>query len=167
MEGKMAAVDLYLELEGVKGESKDKDHKDQMELQSWAWGVSNQGYYGTGTGGAKGKGQVQDLTIIKHVDKSSVELFKRSLTGKHIDKGKLTAYKAAGDGSRVPYLQIELKKVYITGVNASGSGGEIVPTESVSMNFEEFRYIYTPQNDDGSKGAEIPFAYNLSEHADA
>ncbi len=163
----MAAVDLYLKLEGVTGESKDKDHKDEMELQSWSWGVANQGYYGQGSGGAKGKGSVQDVTIIKHVDKSSVELFKRCLTGKHIPTGKFTAYKAAGDGSRVPYLQIEFKKIFISGVNASGSGGEIVPTESISLNFEEFKYIYKTQNDDGAPGAEVPFAYNLAEHADA
>lgn len=163
----MAAVDLYLKLEGVTGESKDSKHKEEMELQSWSWGVANQGYYGQGSGGAKGKGSVQDVTIIKHVDKSSPELFKRCLNGQHTATGKLTAYKAAGDGSRVPYLQIELKKIFISGVNASGSGGEIVPTESVSMNFEEFRYIYTPQKDDGAPDAEVAFSYNLAQHEKA
>lgn len=163
----MAAVDLYLKLEGVTGESKDKDHTGELELQSWSWGVANQGYFGQGTGGARGKGTVQEITVIKHVDKSSVELFKRSLTGEHIPTGKLTAYKAAGDGKRVAYLKIELKKIYITGLNASGSGGEIVPTESMSMNFEEFKYIYTPQKDDGSPDAEVTFAYNLAAHENA
>lgn len=163
----MAAVDLYLKLEGVTGESKDKDHKEEMELQSWSWGVSNQGYYGQGSGGARGKGSVQEITVIKHVDKGSKELFKRCLTGEHIATGKLTAYKAAGDGKRVAYLKIELKKVYITGVNVSGSGGEIVPTESMSMNFEEFNYIYTPQKDDGAPDGELSWGYNLAQHEDA
>lgn len=163
----MAAVDLYLKLDGITGESKDSKHPGEMELQSWSWGVSNAGYYGQGTGGARGKGTVQELTVIKHLDKGSKELFKRCLTGEHIPTGKLTAYKAAGDGKRVAYLQIELKKVYITGLNASGSGGEIVPTESMSMNFEEFNYVYTPQKDDGSADGDLAFAFNLSEHANA
>ncbi len=167
MEGIMAAVDLYLKLEGVTGESKDKDHKEEMELQSWSWGVSNQGYYGQGSGGAKGKGSVQEITVIKHVDQGSVECFKRCLVGHHFPTGKLTAYKAAGDGKRVPYLRIELKKVYVTGLNASGSGGEIVPTESMSLNFEEFKYIYKVQDDTGGEGKEIEFAYNLAQHQNA
>jgi type VI secretion system secreted protein Hcp len=167
MEGKMAAVDLYLKLEGVTGESKDKDHKDEMEIQSWSWGVANQGYYGTGSGGARGKGSVQEISVIKHVDRGSVECFKRCLTGHHFTTGKLTAYKAAGDGKRVPYLQIEMKKVFVTALNASGSGGDIVPTESMSMNFEEFNYIYMVQDDQGGEGKTTEFGYNLSQHENA
>ena len=46
------AVDIFLELEGIKGESKDHKHKDQIDVLSWSWGMAQSGtaHMGGGAG---------------------------------------------------------------------------------------------------------------------
>lgn len=34
------AVDMFLKIDGIKGESQDKKHKDEIDLSSWSWGAS-------------------------------------------------------------------------------------------------------------------------------
>jgi len=47
----MAAVDMYLKIKGIEGESEDHKHKDEIELESWSWGETQSGTHGAGTGG--------------------------------------------------------------------------------------------------------------------
>src|SRR5271165_2374031 len=37
------AVDIFPDIDGVKGESKDKTHAKQIDVLSWSWGMSNNG----------------------------------------------------------------------------------------------------------------------------
>ena len=34
------AVDMFLKLDDVKGESKDSKHKEEMDVLAWSWGAS-------------------------------------------------------------------------------------------------------------------------------
>ena len=44
----MAAVDYFLRIDGIEGESADAKHKGEIDVLSWSWGASN-----TGTGRAR------------------------------------------------------------------------------------------------------------------
>ena len=35
------ALDMFLKLDGIAGESTNKGHKDEIEVLSFSWGVSN------------------------------------------------------------------------------------------------------------------------------
>ena len=35
------AVDTFAKIGDIKGESQDAKHKDEIEVLSWSWGVSN------------------------------------------------------------------------------------------------------------------------------
>ena len=37
------AVDMFLKLDGIKGESKDYKHKDEIHIESFSWGMSSDG----------------------------------------------------------------------------------------------------------------------------
>jgi type VI protein secretion system component Hcp len=37
------AVDMFLKIDGVKGESKDQAHTQEIDVFSWSWGMSNSG----------------------------------------------------------------------------------------------------------------------------
>ena len=65
------AVDIFLELEGIKGESKDDKHKDQIDVLSWSWGMAQSGTAHMGGGAGAGKVSVQDLNFTHYIDKSS------------------------------------------------------------------------------------------------
>jgi type VI secretion system secreted protein Hcp len=57
------AVDMFIEIGDIKGEAKDKTHKDKIDVLAWSWGVSNSGSTHQGGGGGSGKVNVQDLSF--------------------------------------------------------------------------------------------------------
>lgn len=153
------AVDMFLELEGIKGEAHDHKHKDTIDVLAWSWGASNSGTSHLGGGGGSGKVNVQDLSITKYVDKASAPLLGHCATGKHIKKGTLIVRKA-GD-KPLEYLKIEIKDLLVSHVSSGGSGGEDRITENVTLNFSHFKYIYQMQEKDGSGGPKVETAYDI------
>ena len=84
------AVDMFLKLDGIKGESVDSKHKDEIAVLAWSWGMSNSGSAHLGSGGGSGKVNVQDLSLTKYIDVSTPDLMLSSCNGKHIAKAQLT-----------------------------------------------------------------------------
>src|SRR5438552_730230 len=100
------AVDMFIKIDGVKGESKDSKQKDDIDVLAWSWGLSNSGSAHVGGGAGTGKVNVQDLSFTKYIDKSSPDLMLHCCTGKHISKAELFCRKA-GDTPLV-YLHIQM-----------------------------------------------------------
>jgi type VI secretion system secreted protein Hcp len=156
----MAATNVYLKLDGLDGESMDDDHKDWIEVSSFNWGVANQASFSVGQGGQATQATISELSIMKHLDKASVALFKASTTGKHIAKGTLSCMKLDGD-SRVEYMKVDFTDLMVTNVNWSGSGMDTAVGESVSLVFAEFKQAYKLQQDKGSGGGTTDFGFNV------
>jgi|SRR5690349_1521306 len=145
----MAATNVYLKLEGINGESLDKDHEQWIEVDSFSWGVDNPSSFSIGQGGQATQAHISSLNINKHCDASSVTLFKASTTGKHIPSGTLECLKLDGD-DRVTYLKVELTDIMVSGLQWSGSGGEHMVHEHCALVFAKFKQSYTLQQDTGS-----------------
>ena len=77
----MAAVDFFLKLDGVEGESQDKDHKNEISLESFSFGADQSGTSSHGTGAGAGKVSMHDISVTKVVDKSSPVLFQNCASG--------------------------------------------------------------------------------------
>ena len=88
------AVDVFLKIDGVKGESKDSVHKEEIDVLSWSWGISQTGTMGYGGGGGAGKANFHDISIMKRVDSATNMLQLSCATGKHYGKAVLTVRKA-------------------------------------------------------------------------
>jgi type VI secretion system secreted protein Hcp len=157
------AVDMFLKLEGIDGESADHAHEDEIDVLSWSWGASNSGTMHIARGGGAGKVSVQDLNIVKYVDKASPGLIQAVAVGKHIPSATLTIRKAGGD-EPVEYLVIDLESVLVSSYQAGGSQNEERLTESVTLNFAEFKTTYTPQDNDGTALAAVDFGYNIAKN---
>ena len=153
------AFDAFLRLDDVTGESKDDTHKDEMEILSDSWGMSQSGTTHSGPGGGAGKVSVNDLSLVKYVDKASPILMQFCATGQHIATGQLTIRKAGA--TPVEYLKLEMKEIIVTSVQFGGSTDSDRMTESISLNFAEFTLTYTPQKDDGTADAEVSFQFNI------
>jgi type VI secretion system secreted protein Hcp len=153
------AVDMFLELKNVKGESLDKEHKDLIDILAWSWGVSNSGTAHLGPGAGAGKANFQDISITKYVDLASPTLLKFASDGGHIEEGKLIVRKAGG--KPLTYIVIEMKKIFITSFSTGGSGGEDRLTENVTLNFAKFKFTYTSQKPDGTKDKSPDFGYDI------
>src|SRR5919108_4062049 len=112
------AVDLFLKLDGIQGESLDKAHKGEIELESFSWGESNAAPPAGGGGGA-GKVQIQDLHVVAHVNKASPSLVLACATGKHLKDAVLTARKA-GKGQQ-EFLVFKFTDVLVSSYQISGT----------------------------------------------
>jgi len=154
------AVDMFLKLDGVKGESKDKAHGQDIDILSWSWGMSNSGSAHQGGGAGSGKVNVQDLSVTKYIDSSSAPLMLSCCNGAHFDTAVLTVRKAGE--KPVEYVTIQLQEVLITSVETGGSGGQDRLTESVTLNFAKVKMEYLPQEAKGGKGTMIPFSWNIA-----
>ncbi len=156
------AVDMFIKIDGITGESKDHKHKDTIDVLAWSWGMSQSGSFHGGGGGGAGKANVQDLSITKHVDKSSPLLMLSCCNGKHIKEALLTVRKAGENP--LEYLKIKLTEVMVTAVSTGGSGGEDRLTENVTLNFAKVQLDYLPQKSDGSGDAPVPFGWHIAEN---
>ena len=149
-------IDCHLKLDGVQGESTHAKHKDEIQLYSWSWGASNAANV-SGGGMAVGKGQAQDLHFTKKYDRSSPNISKHCVSGKHL-KDATISMSIAG-GAQEDFLVIKLKEVYITSHQVSASaGGEV--TDNISIAYADIEYAYKPQKPDGSLGGEVKFGYD-------
>ncbi len=159
------ALDMFIDIDGVPGESIDKVHKGHISLLAWSWGTSQSGTTHSGPGGGAGKVNVQDLSFTKYIDSSSHLLLLNCCNGKHIPKATLTIRKAGGD-SPVDYLVLTLEEILVSSVSTGGSGGEDRLTENVSLNFAKFKFEYTKQKADGSAdGGPLPAEWNIPANA--
>jgi len=156
------AVDMFLKLDDVKGESRDSKHAGEIDVLAWSWGMSQSGTTHTGGGGGAGKVSVQDISITKYVDKSSPNLMLACCNGKHYKEALLTIRKAGE--KPLEYVKITMKEVIVSAVSTGGSGGEDRLVETVTFNFAEFKTEYTPQKADGSGDAAIEIAWNIAEN---
>ncbi len=145
------AIDMFIKVGDIKGESQDKTHKEEIDVLAWSWGMSQSGTTHVGGGGGSGKVSIQDLSFTKYVDTATTALMTACCKGTHIPKVNLTVRKA-GD-TPLEYIKLELETVIVTSVSSGGSGGEDRLTENVSLNFAKFKYEYTKQADKGGKGA--------------
>ncbi|MEY2441772.1 MAG: type secretion system secreted protein Hcp [bacterium] len=147
-----AASDYLLEIDGIKGESADKKHKDTIEIESFSWGVSQTGAHSSGGGGGAGKASFQDLHFTSAVSKASPLLFKRCASGEHIKKATLFVRKAGGN--QEDYLTIKLTDVLVSSYQTKPSdASDAVPTDQISLNFSKIEFDYRPQLSSGQLGA--------------
>lgn len=159
------ASDTFLQIDGIKGESTDDDHKDWIEVLSFNWGVSQMasGTASSSGGASAQRSDFQDLSVVKELDSSSPLLNKACWGGQHIDKVVLQLNRAAGD-KRQKYMEYTLKNVIISSISIGGGGGGI-PTESVTFNYGEIKTVYTKQaRKGGGGGGEIPAAWSLEKN---
>ncbi|WAH58667.1 type VI secretion system tube protein Hcp [Pseudomonas silvicola] len=158
------AVDMFIKIGDIKGESQDSAHKDEIDVLSWTWGMSQSGSMHMGSGGGAGKVNVQDLSITKYVDKSSPNLMMACSSGKHYPEAKLVIRKAGGE-SQVEYMIITLKEVLISSLSTGGTNHDDRLTENVTLNFAQVLVDYQPQKADGSKdGGPVKYGWNIRQN---
>jgi len=156
------AMDMFIKIDSLAGESKDSTHKGEIDVLAWSWGVSNSGTTHTGGGGGAGKVNVQDISFTKYIDVSSPDLILAACNGKHFDKAVLVVRKAGE--TPLEYLTITMQDVIVTSLSTGGSGGEDRLTENVTLNFGIFKVDYVEQTKTGGAGAKPSVGWNIPEN---
>jgi len=157
------AVDIFLILSKIKGESVDDKHAGAIDITQWSWGMTQSGTTHLGPGGGSGKVNVNDMVVTKYVDMSTHELLKFCASGEPIAEGELIVRKAGA----VPleYLKIKMKEIIISSYQTGGSGDGLDRVmETVGMNFASYEVKYTSQKADGSKGPEGVAGFDIEKN---
>jgi type VI secretion system secreted protein Hcp len=156
----MAAVDYFLKFDGIKGETTDAKHKDELDIESWSWGATLERSTAARGGARAGKVSMQDFHFVMKLNKASPALLKACATGQHIKTATLTARKAGKDQQE--YLTFKFYDVLVSSYQTGGSEhGEVVPTDQVSFNFVKIEIDYRQQKPDGALAPGAQFKYDL------
>lgn len=143
------ASDMFLKLDGIKGESTDDKHKDEIEIINFSWGAHSSSSIGSAsTGGGVGKASFSDFSFNKKVDIASPKLALISARGEHIKTATISIRKSGGAAGQVDYQVYTLDTIYVTGLQITGdSSGEFY--ESLTLAPTKFKWEYKQQNAEG------------------
>jgi type VI secretion system secreted protein Hcp len=144
------AVNAYLLIDGRPGPSTSK--KDHIDILSFSFGASMQAVIGAGSSGGEarsGRANVQDVTIMKVLDKTTPLLFDDCVTGNYLKKVDIIYDKPMGDNQE-DYFKIHMEDALITSIQLSGSQEN--PVESISFAFSKIKVSYNPEEEGALKG---------------
>jgi type VI secretion system secreted protein Hcp len=155
----MAAVDYFLKIDGIEGESRDAMHKGEIDLESWSWGEAHAHPPGGGVGSGAGKVTMSDFSFTMKLSKASPNLFLSCAEGSHIKAAWLTARRAAGKATDY-FLKWTFSDLLVSSYHTGAAAGE-APVDQVSFDFAKIEVEYKEQKPDGSFGVGFKAGWDL------
>ncbi|HTM76531.1 MAG TPA: type VI secretion system tube protein Hcp [Devosia sp.] len=156
------AVDYFLKITDIKGESKDEKHPDEIQISSFSYGVTNTGSMGAGGGGGSGKAAFNDVHCVAQSSIASPLLLLSCANGTHHSEATLVARKSGGD--KLEYLKVTLKDVLVSSYQTGGSGGDVIPMDQFALNFTSIKIDYLPQDAKGKGGGATTAGWDLKKN---
>ncbi len=159
------AQDMFIKFDGIEGEAHDDFHGNEIQVLAWHWDVSQNSSMHSGSGGGSGKATVSDFYFEHYCDKSTPNLTKYCLNGKHIRNVQFVIRKAGG--TPLEYLKMSFSDVIITSVDISGSlTDEEHPLEAVRFSFSAVCQDYVLQNRAGGQTGNVSFCYDVKANSE-
>ena len=155
IEERRMAFDAFLKIDGIPGESTDKTHPGEIEIESYSWGLSNQRPAARGGGGGAGKASFQDMSF------SSLASAAGPNPCSHVPRQTLrerAAHRPQERRSRPRVPQDQAAGRFGVELPADGdaNGHDERPSESFSLNFVKIDVLYTAQNGATPMRSSIP-----------
>lgn len=157
--------DIYVQFRGkykVEGESRDSEHVDWLEVNSWDHDIRQPKSASASSVGGHTSERCEhaDMTFVKDLDSTSPKLWEACSAGHTFDEVQVDFYRANGD-KRVKYLEIKLKHALVSHVTPSVAG-EGIPSEAFGLKYAAVEWIYTQQSIDGSTKGSVTKKWSLS-----
>ncbi len=158
-----AAVDYFLKIDGIEGESADKAHSKEIQLDTFSFAASQSSLavVGPGGGGSAGKASFADTTVTAKLSKASPNLYYGAATGTHFKSAVISA-RRSGDKNPTDFYTVKLEDIVISSVKTAGTIAD-GPGETVTMNFSKVTWSYRPQKPDGTLDAAVTRFWSLKE----
>ena len=153
-------AEMFLKIDGIEGESLDRWHKDEIEIERWSWNTTNTTHWDRNQGGQSTNATIEKITVNKICDRASVALYRYCVTGKHFKKARIICRKNDGE-KKLEYLHVELEDVMIQQVKWDGTGLNQNLNETIEITFAEFHLKYKTQKDSGDPEGERAFGFNI------
>ena len=159
----MAAVDYFLKIDGIDGESTDAKHTKEIDVISYSWGESQTGTSAQGGGMGAGKVQMQDFHFTMRINTASPKLMLNCANGSHIKTAVLTCRKAGKDQQE--FLKVSFADLLVSSYQTGGSGSsDIVPVDQISLNYSTIKFEYKAQKADGTLDGAITAGWDLKKN---
>ena len=163
--------DAYMQIDGVKGQSVDADHKDWIDIIGYVHNLSqpiNNASAGSAGRRAQGRAQWEELVITKQQDSASPDLAHLCAAGNYIKKVEIKLMGAGGAGKdkRTNFMKIILEDVYVAKFESrlEPSKGDR-PIEDIHLNFGKIKWQFTPDRL-GAASAPLIKGWNRDENKD-
>jgi type VI secretion system secreted protein Hcp len=153
---------IYIKFDGIDGESQDREHRDWIDALSFSQGQYLSPSSSVPGGAARGKVVFEEFTIKKMVDKASPKLAEALCKGTVFPNVDIHVARPLSEGTQVTYYTYELKNVIVTSYQISGSTQDDVPTESLSLSFEQIKATYTKFDAAGRAESTIGYSWDLA-----
>jgi type VI secretion system secreted protein Hcp len=141
------AIDAYLKIDGINGESTDQNHNHWIEVSKVVGSVHQPRASSVSTAGGmtSSRASLSDIMLEKVADLSSPLLRQHCAMGKTIGKAVLEFMRADGDGKPICYEKWTLTNVMISNVTYdSGSGGTM--RETVHLAYSKINWEHVKQS---------------------
>ena len=151
---------VFMKFGDKKGDVDTKEYKGWIQCESFQFG-SGRGIASAAASGSNRQGShasVSEVTVSKHLDPSSLPLWRNSLDGDLKTKVEFAFTRADQDNSE--YLHVTLWDTGVSGWSMS-SGGER-SSESVSLNFAKIELKDITQGVEGGAASNLAVTYDLT-----
>ena len=159
------AVEIFLSIDGITGESQKTNAAGWIEIFSFSNGASNPSSVAFGTGSGAGKVDISSISLQKQLDIASPNLFLSCCNGTHVSTGCMIVREATGSSSTEIYYQYDMQEVFIDSISWGGAAGGGKPSESLSVSCKVLQITYWPQNTTGKLGAKVQTGWNQTTNA--
>lgn len=157
------SYNIFLTVDGIKGESRDETYRDAIDVLSISWGVSNPANVMT-PGRSSSRSEFSDFNLMKSVDRASPQLFLKCAAGTVIPWAQVDLVRAMGDTAQA-FLKYRFEQVVVTSLQHSGAtGGDTRPTESASLGYARVFITYREQRADGTLGPETTVGWDVAKN---
>ncbi|MFC1933224.1 Hcp family type VI secretion system effector [Chloroflexota bacterium] len=178
----------YIKFEGMDGESQSVGHEGWSEIVAFSQLISRPGSGTTSLTRTRGESILEDIVVVKQIDKTSPKLAEALLKGTVFTKVEIhLTGPSEGSTCEGTFYTYELKNVLITSYKVTGSnplayaliapapdiilpysGPFIVqavdaPIEEISMNFEEIKVTYKECDSTGKSKGNVEYSWKVEE----
>ena len=132
---------IFLNVDGISGESLDTKHDEWIDVISFSHGISQPTSSSTTTRTTE-RSTHQDFVIIKELDKSSPKLALACCNGSHITEVVIEVCRADTSDK---YMRYTLTDVIVASISQNGSsqGEDARPVEEISLKYGRIDWSYT------------------------
>ena len=148
--------------DGIPGECDEEDHKDWMEIESFAFSMSKPTMGASGSSRRRGTVVFEDVQVTKYVDKATPKLMEAAALGTVIHEVIFEFRRVIGE-ELVVFHKYEFENALITSYTCTGSTGDLPPEDSFSMNFEVVKVTYTEYDESGKPAGNVEFEFSVEE----
>lgn len=143
----------FLQIDTIKGESRDSQHKDWIEIESFNQSVlqPRSATASTSGGSTAARVEMSPVEIIKRIDLATTALNQACANGTTFPKAQIQFLRADKDGNPIIYYTIELLNVLVHSVNTT-VGPDGMPQEVVRLSFGSIKWTYNQQKPEGGVG---------------